>query len=85
MSKDNKIVEGLRDAVAHARGEKSGCRESVVHVPNTPKRPPYAKATEGRPDVEGINSFIRDTLHHASSFARDCHSRKVNRSNYLPW
>lgn len=34
MGTENRIIAGLRDAVAHARGEPSGVRETHVHVPD---------------------------------------------------
>ena len=34
MSNGRKILEGLGEAVAHARGEVTKTRVSVVHVPN---------------------------------------------------
>jgi putative transcriptional regulator len=35
MSNGRKIIEGLQEAVAHARGEQTGTRVSVVHVPRS--------------------------------------------------
>jgi putative transcriptional regulator len=35
MSNGRKIIEGLQEAVAHAHGERTGTKVSVVHVPRT--------------------------------------------------
>jgi putative transcriptional regulator len=35
MSNGRKIIDGLQEAVAHARGEQTGTKVSIVHVPRT--------------------------------------------------
>ena len=74
------VIEGLRQAVAHAKGEATGAREHVVHVP----RPTLTPAQERARLVELQRQLaMRDQRHDPSDRARNERLRLVGEISFL--